>query len=300
MANDSIDQAAIDIFEKNIRSVVQQERSMLASTVTPYSGPVGSGRRFTIQNSLAFAARGARNPNVTRTPTNEGEYNFRWLTTAAYDLSAQWDRRDEWLLADMQNPKSPLVKDMARAWARLEDDVIIASMNGTVTTEEDKSGTSTFPAGQQVGVQFGESPAANSGLTLKKLQEVNRRFLANNVSPGATKFFVIGPEEVVNLQNIAEYRTLDSNAQRGLMTGQPTPFLGFTFIVSTRLVTVANVRKCFAYCADGIQFAPAIMEVRYDELPAYRYDRQLYAFAELGAMRLYDEFVIEVATDITA
>lgn len=294
MADDTIDSAALILFEKYIRAEVQQQRSYLRNAVTIHSGDVGEGRRYTIQNKLAFSARGARNPNTTRTPTNEPAYNFRWLSTSGHDLSAQWDRRDEWLLADMQNPKSPLVMDFARAWARLEDDTIIAALEAaTVVSEADRSGTVAMPAGNQIA-------HGTTGLTLDKMLTVNRKFLEAEVDPSLTRWWVISPAEVEDLQEITEYKSLDFNLRAGLMSGQPLPFMGFNFIVSNRLTVTTNITNTLVFAAPGIIFAPSIYEVRYDELPAYRYDRQLYAYAEVGGLRLYDEMVYWVGCDTTA
>ena len=82
------------------------------------------------------------------------------------------------------------------------------------------------------------------------------------------------------------------------MQGHPVPFMGFEFIVSTRLsANTNNVRTCYAYCPSSIIFNPGSYEIHFGLREDKRLDRQLYSYLRHGALRLHDEKVVKVLAD---
>lgn len=290
----TVDQAAITQFKLTFEHAVQQKNSKV-SAFTTMDQHQGKRKRYTIQQTLSYAARTGR----LQTTTNvEPDVLFRWLNTSAYDLSPTWDRDDEFLLAEMQNPNSPTQMEMQTAYSRLVDDTIITSLGSAVQTGEDGTTNTAFPAGNVVAVDYVDSGvAANSNFPLQKMTRINEIFNEADVDPGLEKYAVIGPKQVSALQRLPEYQSMDTNAKRGLMTGQPTPFLGLTFILSNRLPVASDVRTCYAFCKPGIVFNPGVRDMEYTERSDKRYDRQLYSYARLGAMRLHDPMVVQFLCD---
>ena len=298
----TIDAAALTKFKLDYEHQVQQTVSKLDNLVT-VDQHEGKTKRYTVQESLSYSTRSGRLQNTT---TTEAAYNFRWLNTAAYDLAPTWDRDDEFLLAEMTNPRSPLQLGMGMAFKRLCDDRIIAAMDAAAVTGEDGTGSTAFPSGasgesldQIIDVNAVETgSAADSNLTLGKIRLTNKLFLDNDVDPGERKIWIIGPSQAQALQRIDEYNSIDYNVRRGLMDGTPVPFMGFEFVVSTRLSSATgNIRSTFAYCPSSIIFNPGTRDVDYSERTDKRHDRQIYSYARLGAMRLHDEKVVKVLCD---
>lgn len=293
---DTIDKAHITRFKLDYEHQVQQEVARLEGCAT-VDQHQGKRKRYTIQNSLSYSARTGR---LQSTPSGEAQYDFRWLLTTAYHSVAQWDRDDEFLIAEMTNPNSPLQKGMMMAYKRLVDDTMITALGAAAVTGEDGTGSTAY-AGGSVAVNYVPSGSAvNSNLTLEKMLETNETFLNADVDPGLEKIFVIGPSQLRALQGLTEYRSLDYNAKRGLMTGEPVPFLGFTWKVSTRLPLSSTTRTCYCYTKDTLIVNPGVREVDFSERTDQRHDRQLYSYARLGAMRLHDSKVVRVYCDEAA
>jgi len=293
---DTIDKAAITKFKLDYNHAVQQVNSKLEGTVM-VDQHEGKRKRYTIQDELSYSARSGRLQDTTNT---EAQYNFRWLNTTPYDLSPTWDRDDEFLLAEMTNPRSPLMMGMTYAYKRLCDDIKIAALSASAVEGEDGTVTTAFPASQDVPVDYVETgTAANSNFTLGKMRRILEVFNENDVDPGLEKFCLIGPSQLKSLQRIPEYQNLDTNSKRALVTGEPTPFLGLTFILSTRLSDAANVRTCFAYTKPTLIFNPGPLDIDFSERTDKRHDRQIYSYARLGAMRLYDKQVVRFFADET-
>ena len=135
---------------------------------------------------MAYSARSSRLQNTT---TTEPDYEFRWLSTTPYDLAPTWDRDDEFLLAEMTNPRSPTQREMVMAHKRRCDDTIITALGAAVTTGENGDASTAFPTGatgetldQQIDVNYVETgTAADSNLTLGKIRRAAELFLENDV-----------------------------------------------------------------------------------------------------------------------
>lgn len=294
--SDTIDKAHITHFRLNYERQVQQMMSKLEGTCT-IDQHQGKRKRYTIQEPIDYVTRTGRLQN---TPSAEHGYDFRWLLTAPYHAYRQWDRDDEFLIDNMTNPNSPLQQEMGSGWGRLVDDVKIAALGANVTTGENGTASTAY-AGNEVAVNYVESGSpANSNLTLPKMRRASELFNSQDVDPGLEKYWLIGPSQLNALQRINEYNSLDYHSKRGLETGQPTPFLGFTFILTNRLqVETSDVRTTWIYTKRALVFNPGVREVDFSIRTDMRNDRQLYSYVRLGAMRLYDEEVCKVFCDET-
>ena len=284
---DTIDKAHITKFKLDYEHAVQQMLKVTGETVT-IDQHEGKRKRYTIQNELDYVAYSSRLQSTTGT---EAQYDFRWLLTAPYTLTPQWDRDDEFLLAEMQNPRSSLMQGLVYGYNRLCDDVVITSLGAAAVTGEDGTGSTAY-AGQSIAVNAVESGSAvNSGLTLGKMRLLRKAFLDDNVDPGQEIVWLIGPAQLQDLQTISEYQSLDYNSKRALVTGQPTPFLGFTFKVSTRLPVASDVRTTYAYTKRSMILNPGVRDVVFSERADLRHARQIFSYARLGSMRLHDDEV---------
>ena len=89
----------------------------------------------------------------------------------------------------------------------------------------------------------------------------------------------------------------DFNTVKALAQGEISSFVGFNFIVSNRLNTDSNSdRQVIAFAQDGIKLAvgkePA---ARIDERADKSYSTQVYYCQTIGATRMEEEKVVEIA-----
>ncbi len=88
---------------------------------------------------------------------------------------------------------------------------------------------------------------------------------------------------------------------KALAQGQLDSFLGFKFIVSNRLkfdATNTDDRLAYAFTADAIKLAVGQDVVaRIDERADKSYSTQVYYAMSIGATRMEEEKVVEIACD---
>lgn len=89
--------------------------------------------------------------------------------------------------------------------------------------------------------------------------------------------------------------------RKALVQGEVNTFLGFEFIVSTRLAVASNIRTCFAWADGGIKLAVGKDSTsRIDERSDKSYSTQVYYCAQFGATRMEEASVVSVLCDESA
>jgi hypothetical protein len=93
----------------------------------------------------------------------------------------------------------------------------------------------------------------------------------------------------------------DFNTVKALAQGQVDSFLGFQFIVTNRLkldATNTDDRLAYAFTADAIKLAIGQdVLARIDERADKSYSTQVYYAMSIGATRMEEEKVVEIACD---
>ena len=151
------------------------------------------------------------------------------------------------------DPTSSYAKAAAAAMGRSMDDVIITALGGTAQTGVSGGTSTALPSAQK---PF--SASQSDGLTVAKLLEA--KYLMDNASvdPSLKRFFVCSPKQIQDLLNTTEVKSSDFNTVKALAQGQLNSFLGFEFIMSTRLSfdsTNTDDRLCYAFTEDAIKLA---------------------------------------------
>lgn len=199
------------------------------------------------------------------------------------------------------DPTSPTAQNAGFAVGREMDLIIIESFFGDAATGKEGNTTVSFPAGQQVAVNFGA--AANTGLTIAKLREARRRLLAANVDPQADGPFYIGVNATAldDLLGTTEVTSADFNTVRALVNGEINSFLGFNFIHTELLLTDANAyRRLPVWAANGMGLAMGIEPTaRIAERADKRFSTYVYWSMVMGAVRLEEVKVVEIKIDET-
>ena len=94
-----------------------------------------------------------------------------------------------------------------------------------------------------------------------------------------------------------QIQSSDYNTVKALVNGEIDTFMGFKFLRSERLTTDSNGdTQCIAWIGDGIGLSMGMdVKTEISERSDKNYSTQVYAQMCLGAVRIEDEKVVEIA-----
>ena len=276
--------AFVNQFSANVQMLSQQMGSLLRNAVDTES--VNGEKAFFDQVGQAAAV--LRTSRHADTPLVETPHTRRMVTMSDYEYADLIDDSDKVRL--LVDPTSTYSRAAAAAMGRAMDDVIITAALGTAQTGKDGSTSTALPAGQKIAV-------ASSGLTIAKLVSAKELLDAASVDPSIPRHIVVSPKQISDLLNNTTVTSSDFNTVKALAQGEINSFVGFNFIVSNRLTTDGSGdRQVIAFAGDGIKLAvgkePA---ARIDERADKSYSTQVYYCQTIGATRMEEEKVIEIA-----
>jgi len=139
------------------------------------------------------------------------------------------------------------------------------------------------------------------GLTIAKLRSAKYILDNNDIDPSLKRFVCCGPKQVQDLLGTTEVTSSDYNTVKALATGDINSFLGFEFIMSTRLnldTTYTDDRLFFAFTEDAIKLAIGKdVSAKISERADKSYSTQVYYSMDLGATRMEEEKVVQIPCD---
>lgn len=278
--------AFVNQFSSNIQMLSQQMGSLLRNAVDVET--VNGEKAFFDQ--VGSAAAVLRTTRHADTPLIDTPHSRRMVTMSDYEYADLIDDQDKVRL--LVDPTSTYARAAAAAMGRAMDDVIISAALGTSKTGKDGSTDTALPSGQKLAV-------ASSGLTLAKLINAKELLDAASVDPSIPRYIVVSPKQITDLLNNTTVTSSDFNTVKALAMGEINSFVGFQFIVSNRLTTDSSGdRQVIAFASDGIKLAvgkePA---ARIDERADKSYATQVYYCQSVGATRMEEEKVVEIACD---
>ena len=276
--------AFVNQFSSNVQMLSQQMGSLLRTAVDSES--VNGEKAFFDQVGAASAV--LRTSRHADTPLVETPHSRRMVTMSDYEYADLIDDQDKVRL--LVDPTSTYSRAAAAAMGRAMDDVIITAALGTASTGKDGSTSTTLPAGQKIA-------HGSAGLTIAKLVSAKELLDAASVDPSIPRYIVVSPKQISDLLNNTTVTSSDFNTVKALAQGEINSFVGFQFIVSNRLNTDSNSdRQVIAFASDGIKLAvgkePA---ARIDERADKSYSTQVYYCQSIGATRMEEEKVVEIA-----
>lgn len=214
----------------------------------------------------------------------------RWVTPTPYAVAEFVDRTDQ--LRMLWDPKGEYAKAFAKGAGRKIDSVIIAAFNAAAMIGESGAQTETFDT-SLFQIVHGSLP-----LTIAKLRLIREKFRNAEVELEDEELWMaIAPQQENNLLAETQVVSEEYNRQRDgvpvLKDGRLQSFLGFNFIVTTRLPKVSTTRSCFAWVKSGM-YLGIWDEVRtpMDWIPR-KQAWQIACTADFGATRLEQGRVIE-------
>lgn len=275
----TIDQAYVDTFEANVRQLAQQTQSKLRGFVRTVNKESES-HRF---DRLAAVSASAKTSARTASPTSDAEWTGRKTLISTFHVGETVEPEDA--VQMLANPKSELTKAMAAAMNRQVDDIIIADATGNALDQD--GGSNALPVGQIVGDYSTE-------IDVDAILEVDQKFYDNDVDPDTKKCWVMGPKQRRKLLQLLEVTSGDFQNAKALSNGYMPNFMGYDFIVSTRLnIPSADQidNLVFTEQAIGLHIAKDIW-ARVAERPDQSFNWQLYCAMSMDAVRVEDEHIV--------
>jgi len=276
--------AFVEQYKSNVFHLAQQKGSKLRDAVRTES-IVGKSHFFERIGSTAAVKRTSRHADTPRVDT---PHSRRKVTMDDYDWADLIDDSDKVRL--LISPQSEYAKAGAYAMGRTMDDVIIAAATGNAFGGVSGGSTIGLPAGQKIA-------HGSAGLTIAKLIEAKEKLDAANVDPDEARTLVCSAKQISNLLGTTQITSSDFNSVKALVQGDIDTFMGFRFIRSERLGTDANGNRqvlAFTNTSMGLALGKDI-QTKISERADKNYSTQVYLCMTIGATRVEDEKVLEIA-----
>jgi hypothetical protein len=266
-------------YSQNIMQLAQQKYSKLANTV--YVKPNVRGKTF-FQDQIgqwSMEVKGSRN---TQTPNNDPTLGRRMGIMVDYHDNRLLDRGDE--LKSISDPRSAYTIAAAQSLGRKIDEVIITAAIGTAYAGE--TGSTSVVTTTTVLLTA-------ASMTLARIVAVKQALDAADIEM-EDRYFVITPAALDNLLNQTAATSSDFNSVKALIRGEINTWMGFNWIMSTRLAAISSSTLVgIAYQKNGICMAMAEQPlVRTDERSDLSYSWQVYYELNIGATRLEESRVV--------
>ena len=289
--SNQITTAFVQQYSSNVQMLSQQMGSYLRSAADVET-IVGKNAFFDQVGKTTAQLRTSRHAD---TPQIDTPHSRRRVSLGDYEWADLIDNQDK--VRMLIDPTSSYAKAAAAAMGRAMDDVIITALGGTAYTGETGATSVSLPAGQKPYSASNQT----DGLTITKLLEAKKILDLNDVDPSIQRYLVCGPKQISDLLGTTQITSADFNTVKALAQGQVDSFLGFKFIVSNRLkfdATYTDDRLCYAFTADAIKLAIGKdVMARIDERADKSYSTQVYYCMSIGATRMEEEKVVEIACD---
>lgn len=278
-------------YSSNIQLKLQQRGSKLRGLVMEGSHIGKQASPVDQFDSIAMQSVTSRFQPIGRV---DAATDRRWVFPSDFDLPQLIDHFDKLRL--LTNPESSYVQNAVYAAGRKMDDLIIDALFGTSKTGETGATSTTFPAANQVAVNFGSS--SNVGLTVAKLKEAKRLLMSFEVDLDFDPLTcIVTADQHDDLLGEAQIISTDFNDRPVLVDGRITRFLGINIIHCERLDVDANsYRRVPVYAKSGM-YLGLWNDMNTDI--SQRKDLQgmpwqAYLFMTAGATRLEENKTVEI------
>ena len=276
--------AFVEQYKSNVFHLAQQKGSKLRDAVRTES-VVGKSHFFERIGSTAAVKRTSRHADTPRVDT---PHSRRKVTMDDYDWADLIDDSDKVRL--LISPQSEYAKAGAYAMGRTMDDVIIAAATGNAFGGVSGGNSIPLPAGQKI-------PHGSTGLTIAKLISAKEKLDAANVDPDEARTIVCSAKQISDLLGTTQITSADFNSVKALVQGDIDTFMGFKFIRSERLGLDGNNNRqvlAFTNTSMGLALGKDI-QTKISERADKNYSTQVYLCMTIGATRVEDEKVVEIA-----
>ncbi len=279
--------AMVEQYKGNVQLLSQQQGSRLRGAVRVET-VVGKNAFFEQIGATAAQKKTTRHMDTPQTDTPHAR---RRVSPEDYVWADYIDQEDKTRV--LIDPQSPYAVNAVNAFGRSIDDALIAAAGGTAYTGVAGGTATALGAGQKVA-------EGNTGLTITKLLATRNILWANDVDESIPLFIMVTGKQLTDLLDLEEVTSSDYNAIKTLVRGEIDTFLGFKFIRTERLVTTSDITMCYAWAMDGLLLGLGKdIHVRVSERADKNYLTQVWCGMTIGATRMEEKKVVEIACDET-
>jgi len=283
-----VNKAFAQKFSDTFIHLVQQKGSRLRDFVRVNTDVVGKYDHFDRIGSTSAQKITSRHSD---TPLISTPHSRRRVSMDDYNWADLIDKADKVrMLAD---PSSDYMKAGVWAMGRQMDDIIIAAMSGNAVSidEDDASSNVALPAAQKIAV------SGTTDMNITKLRQAKKILDASDVDPDLPRHIVMKSNQFYDLLGDTQIQSSDYNTVKALVAGEIDTFMGFKFHRSERLATDGSGDTlCLAWIPDGIGLSMGMdVKTEISERSDKNYSTQVYAQMCLGAVRIEDEKIVEIA-----
>ena len=297
MGYDLIPMWAINQYKENVLQALAQRISRLEPCVLVDGGMTGHKSRYEyIGKALMTEITG----RWTDTAFTDDVFYNRWLITKTFQKSSVLNQDN--LLELLTDPTSKVVEAAAQAGKRQKDLSIIAGLTANALSGENAEVSTPFPPAQIIGIQYAGG-GKDTGLTVDKLK-LAKYMLDKAEVEDNDRYMAISAAQLKDMLTQDQIISSYYNDIKALEAGQVRTFLGFTFTRTELLPwtgATTNLRKCFAFSKQAVQMGICKdIAVESAKVPQKNFDFLVQTRLRIGAIRLFDEGVIEVDCSETA
>lgn len=279
-----VTEAFVQQFADNFIHVAQQKTSRLECCVSVETGIKGMSKSI---NRLGQRTAQRRLVRHADTPINDQPHSTRFVDLFDWEDGDMLDDQDK--IRMLTDPQSEYVQAMVGSLNRAKDDVIIAALGGN---SRSSTGNIALPATQKIAV-------GGTGLTKAKLIQARSIFRRNECDDEAGEELTM-LYHATGLSDILADTTLTSAdhtavqmLQNGTLTGK---WLGFKWVPTERMAKTGTTRFIYAFAKSGMNLGVGQEVVtRVGEDPGKGFNVRIYAKMSLGAVRIEEEKVVEIA-----
>ena len=297
--SNQIDTALVQTYRSNIEIQFQQKGSRLRNTVRVES----QKSEFDFYDRIGPVDAVEIQSRHSDTPLLETPHTRRRIGMRDFDWADMIDRPDK--IRMLADPTSSYSQNAVFSLGRKMDDIIIEAATGTAYTGKTGSGTQGFDENQTIAKNYTESGSSiDSNLTIGKLRRA-RYLLDKNeaIDDGDGLTCVVTASQIQALLRTVEATSSDYNTVRALVNGEIDSFMGFNFLRTERLLlnrggSGATVRSVLVYPQSALTLAVGT-DINVDVGPRRdkRNNTQVYVCASFGAVRMWEEKVVEILCD---
>ena len=276
--------AFVEQYKSNVFHLAQQKGSRLRDAVRTET-VTGKSHFFERIGDTAALKRTSRHSDTPRVDT---PHSRRKVTMDDYDWADLIDQEDK--VRMLISPQSEYAMSGAWAMGRAMDDAIISAASGNAFGGVSGGTTVALPSAQKI-------VHGSAGLSLTKLIDAKEVLDAADTDPDEPRYMVVSAKQLSDLLGSTTITSADFNSVKALVQGELDTFLGFNFIRSERLETDSNDdRLVLGFCQSAIGLALGRdIETRISERADKNYATQVFLSMTIGATRVEDEKVVQIA-----
>ena len=292
----TVTESMVQQYGTNFRILYQQRQSRFQNWCQMEGGIVGQSKsveRLGKTEAYDILSRHSDTQYV------QVPHSRRWIDLQDKGWSELVDEMDK--IRMLADPTSPYGALAVAGLNRAKDNIILSAARGNARTN---FGTVALPSTQKIAV-------GGTSLTLAKLLAAKEILDSNEVDDDASmamdgqsadesayRVIAVNSKMLTNLYGTTEIKSVDYNSVKALAAGQIDTFLGFKFVRTELLYrdVAATTRFALAWSRSciGLGIGKDIVS-SIDTLPTKNYSTQVYARMSVGATRLEDEGVVEIA-----